>query len=93
MAYEITITKISEEEFSKQGAWVITGQENITHDQYSNLPFDERKKFKQEGEWFTRDVYGYAPNYQAMRDVTTEVLKQRVESLYLSTVIKAINGL
>lgn len=94
MKYKITITKVESVELIERGEWTIVEERPWTEEE---LGVERSAKY---GDWQEflkqnplKEVYGYAQGRSAIKEVETEVLKQTVETLDLSAVIKAINGI
>ena len=84
--YEITITKIEDVKKLVGKDWGKIGE--------SNNPIDadgDRRDVSSDNK--TYNVYGYTPEIEKTKRVETELLKQTVEELDFSAVIKAINKL
>jgi hypothetical protein len=93
MPYKITIQKIEERKTVKRGEHTVIKQEPWTRE-----TLDDEKYSFSSVEWFlernpVRNVYGYAPAYEATEVVETKVLEQVVEELDFPAVISAINNL
>jgi len=90
MSYEIIIKRKETKPVRKRGE----------HTVIEKVPWTDAEIEKRSENYYnTREmdpmrlVYGYAPDYDGLETVETELLKQTVDELDLSAVIKAINGL
>lgn len=92
MPYQITITKQSEVRMITRGEHTVIAERPWTSDELNN-----KRYYNGEEEFLkcnpTTKVYGYAPDREVSKVIEVEMLKQTVESLDLSAVIKAINKL
>lgn len=92
MSYQITITKLSDVQTMKKGAWTVIdkvpwGEKTLSQAEIygSTENFLNRNPL--------REVLGYAPDVSTTITKETEVLKQTVSDLDLTAVIKAINSI
>ncbi|MBE2178903.1 MAG: hypothetical protein IAE97_00320 [Chthoniobacterales bacterium] len=92
--YIITITKLETRTTKEPGNYTVIDKRPWTQKELSEegaALYGGLKKFLDDQP--LKEVRGYAPDVSITRDVETQVLRQTVESLDLSAVIKAINGL
>lgn len=87
--YEITIKEI------KSVTKVERGEHTVIEERpYTQKELDDANAFYREhSAKEIKRIYGYAPDREVTSEVTSEIIKQRVESIDLVAVIKAINGI
>ena len=85
--YKITIEKIVTEKVTKQGEYGVIETRPYTVEEMKNVnnPEDYKGAIK--------DVRGYKPSYETLREVKTTILEQTVENIDLNTVLIAINNI
>lgn len=93
MKYSIVITKIEEKTVTKHGEY-----NTIDERPWTNEDFNKDKSAYQKPEVFLaanplKRIFGYAPSWEGVEIEETQLLKQTVDELDLTAVIKAINGL
>ena len=94
MKYKITITKIETVQSTEQGDYTIIDRRPWTKkelDEEKSHAYGDGKTFLEKNP--LKEIRGYAPARSIEKAVETEVLKQTVETLDLSAVIRAVNGL
>ncbi len=94
MKYQIIITRIDTKKTTKRGEYTVIDKVPWTQKELSKASdeiYGTSVNFLNENP--LREVRGYAPNYEALESVSTQVLQQEVEDLDLAAVIKAINKL
>lgn len=90
MSYEIIIKRKEIKEVTKRGEFTMV----------SKVPWTDEEIAKRSESFYTsrqmdamREVKDYAPDWNGIETVETELLKQTVEELDLAAVIRAINKL
>lgn len=93
MKFKITITKIEEKTVTKRGEYTIIEKRPWTDEEIDKAAgaYGDFASFVEKNP--LREIRDYAPNWQGIEQVETEVLKQTVETLDLAAVIKAVNGI
>ena len=92
MKYEITITEIKEETFTRKGEHTVVDEIPWTTELLKEeTVYGGLANFL--AAMPVKKVYGYAPSFESTREVKTEILKQVVDGLDLPKVIGAINNL
>jgi hypothetical protein len=91
MKYQITIKKIETKTVTKQGAYTVIDTKPWAAELLDDEVYGGKEQFLKSNP--LKEIRGYAPSYEGIETVETEVLKQTVETLDLAAVIKAINGL
>ena len=90
--YQITIKKIETRTVTKRGDYTV-----IDKVPWDEATYVDERVYGTKEEFMRRtplkEVRGYAPDWEGVETVETEILKQTVETLDLADVIKAINGL
>lgn len=94
MKYKITITKIEERTVTKRGEFTLVNERPWTEEELNKemaSHYGDRQEFLKDNP--LKKIRDYAPSWQGIEQVETEVLKQTVETLDLAAVIKAVNGI
>lgn len=89
--FEITIKEMTTERKIVRGEHTIIDRRPYTDAELNECSIYRQSDAGKQGE--TKPIYGYAPDREQEVDVQRELLKQTVEKLDLSSVIKAINNL
>lgn len=85
MAFTITIQETLTYKTTEKEWKVIDSEEVARDDQWRLSDTEPKTRIK--------DVYGYTPEREVRKNVDIKVYEQRVETLDMAAVIKAINGL
>jgi hypothetical protein len=94
-AFKITITRVEEKTVTRRGEHKLLEKRPWTQAELS----DERGyAFREDRSKFLdgtplKEIYGYAPSFEATETVEVKLLEQTVEAIDLAAVIKAINNL
>lgn len=92
MKYQITIKKIETNTVTKRGDYTV-----IDKKPWDESTLADERVYGGKEEFLKRcplkEIMGYAPSWQGVETVETEVLKQTVDELDLPAVIRAVNGL
>lgn len=88
MSFKITITETRNVTRKVGNEWKVIGQKEVARETSIYDPGD-----KDDPKTRITDEYGYTPVIEKTVAEEREVLKQEVDALDLSAVIKAINGL
>ena len=96
--YEIIIKKIAKKMKNKRGSWEVIRESFWTKEDLEKEDYYEKNKILKtfekkiaDGNIPTKRVFGYTPDREEEEDIETVILKQTVEDLDLTEVIKAIN--
>ncbi len=81
MKYRIIIERASQDKTVVGREWKIIGQERV--------PVDESVPDK----YYTKDVYGYTPEVETIKDTQETIYDQLVEDLDIPKVIAVINNI
>ncbi len=84
--YKITIEKIETEKVTKQGEYGIIEKRPYTQEEMDT----SYHGFEQEANQL-KEIRGYKPSYEVVREKTTQILEQTVDNLDVKKVLIAIN--
>ena len=90
--YIVTVREVSEIASIEQGAYVVIDKRPWTEGELANASFGQSdERFLKENP--LKEIRGYAPDRETVKTVETELLRQTVETLDLTALIMAVNGL
>lgn len=94
MKYKITITKFETKTVQRRGDYIVVDRRPWTEQELNEASmriYGSVDNFLKENP--LKEIRDYAPSWEGVEKEEVEVLKQTVETLDLSAVIKAVNGL
>lgn len=92
--YEITIKKIESVPTVERGRYTVVDKRPYTNKELESANDIYRACYeKLDPKAAIKEVMGYAPDEEVMKEITVDVLTQRVDDLDLAAVIKAVNKL
>lgn len=94
--YEITIKEIRTDTKTVRPEYAVIGYHLVTQAELDKSAYGsnpQRDKFMEGKEIVTMPDYGYPPSVEKEIESTHEIFTQRVNSLDLAAVIKAINNI
>lgn len=91
--YRVVITSIEERIVTKRGEFVILDRIPWTTEELDKRDDTFYHHANMQDKEPLHEIRGYAPSYEELEKVETQILAQTVESIDLAAVIRAINGL
>ena len=91
--YIVTVREVSEITSIERGDYTVIDKRPWTEGELANAGFgrSDAPFFLKESP--LKEIRGYAPDRETVKTVETELLRQTVETLDLTAVIMAVNGL
>lgn len=94
MKYRVTIEQIENEEYTQRGAYTIIDRVPWPKEDVEQFAGMNRVGLVSPMEKEPlKEIRGYAPDTQCVREKTTKIFEQTVGSIKIGSVIKAVNDL